>query len=103
MSVYDSDESSFSHPSSFSDQRFKVIEGTALHSSRVSGGSENNGKACKTIARQSLGDTGKPMEGYLSTVFSCSLFQKDIYADKVVIFPKCMHRVLASEYPEILK
>ncbi|XP_046556072.1 uncharacterized protein LOC124265331 isoform X2 [Haliotis rubra] len=102
MSVYDSDGSSFSHPSSFSDQRFKVIVGTALHSSRVSGDSENNVKECKTIARDSLGDTGKPKEGYLSTIFSCSLFQKDIYAGKVVIYPKCMHRMLSSKYPKIL-
>ncbi|XP_046556073.1 uncharacterized protein LOC124265331 isoform X3 [Haliotis rubra] len=102
MSVYDSDESSCSHPSSFSDQSFKALVGTTLHPSRDSGDSENNGKACKTIACDSLGDTGKPKEGYLSTIFSCSLFQKDIYAGKVVTYPKCMHKMLSSMYPEIL-
>ncbi|XP_046549565.1 uncharacterized protein LOC124259475 isoform X2 [Haliotis rubra] len=105
MSVYDSDASSFSHPSSFSDQRFKAIVGTPLHSSRDYRDSENKGKESKTVTRDSCGgtpDTGKPKEGYLSTIFSCSLFQKDIYAGKVVTYPKCMHRMLSSMYPEIL-
>ncbi|XP_067653334.1 uncharacterized protein [Haliotis asinina] len=108
MSDYSSNKSSFSHPSSFSDQSFKVLGGTTLHSSRYSEDSATNDKKWRStsyqrITRNTPTDSGEPKKGYLSPIFSCRLIQKDIYdAGKVVIYPKCMHRMLSSKYPKIL-
>ncbi|XP_046342432.2 uncharacterized protein LOC124123188 [Haliotis rufescens] len=85
MSFEGSDASSFSRTSSFSDQEFKAFDCVALDST------------CASL------DTRTPTEVHLSHISISSFFPKKKYdAGEFVIYPKCMHTMLSSEYPKML-
>ncbi|XP_071098546.1 uncharacterized protein [Haliotis cracherodii] len=111
MSSHRSDESLVSYPSSFSDQEFHAFGRVSLDYTCPAGDSDNNVEVRRptsfnrigTIQEEASTDTETATEAHLSTTFTSSLFQKDTYdTGAFVIYPKCMQRMLSSEYPKIV-
>ncbi|XP_048251673.1 uncharacterized protein LOC124123187 [Haliotis rufescens] len=111
MSSHRSDESLVSYPSSFSDQEFHAFGRVSLDYTCPAGDSDNNVEVRRptsfnrigTIQEEASTDTETATDAHLSTTFTSSLFQKDTYdTGAFVIYPKCMQRMLSSEYPKIV-